>query len=182
MIWPQMLRRGSERQRSASSLCCLAGAAKTDELPPPKIPRPARLPRDSAATVPDSMVPTDSTIIPTDSTLIDSSGVTTLAGSVPPGIVFGVYNMDVEQMTSVLNGTMQGGGLTPDNILSRLAAARAKGARMVVKMCMGDISTCKNPDGTFSLTKWKSLVDRFKSGEPDSLYHRRNHSRPFPDR
>jgi hypothetical protein len=145
-------------------LMLLGGCGENGMNPSTENPTAGSAPGDSAATIPaDSMVPTDSTIVPTDSTLIDSSGVTTLAGSVPPGIVFGVYNMDVEQMTSVLNGTMQGGGLTPDNILSRLAAARAKGARMVLKMCMGDDKYVKNPDGTFSFTKWKALVDRFRS-------------------
>ncbi len=57
---------------------------------------------------------------------------------------------------------MQGGPLSPDNIISQLSGARAKGGRVVVKLCKGRDEYVKNPDGTFSLTKWKALVDRYK--------------------
>jgi hypothetical protein len=145
-------------------LMLLGGCGENGMSPSSENPTAGSAPGDSAATAPgDSMAPTDSTIVPTDSTFIDSSGVVTLTSSIPPGIVFGAYNMDVEQMTSVLNGTMQGGGLTADNILSRLAYAKSHGFRMVIKLCMGDDKYVKNADGTFSFTKWKALVDRFRS-------------------
>jgi hypothetical protein len=48
-------------------------------------------------------------------------------------------------------------------MLSLLSTARAKGARVVIKLCMGRDMFVKNADGTFSFTKWKELVDRYKS-------------------
>jgi hypothetical protein len=40
--------------------------------------------------------------------------------------------------------------------------ARAKGGRLVLKLVGGSDDRQKNADGTFSLTKWKTLVDKFK--------------------
>ena len=145
-------------------LMLLGGCGESGMNPSSDNPTDGSAPSDPAAAAPgDSMAPTDSTLVPTDSTFIDSSGVVTLTSAIPPGIVFGAYNLAVTQMTSVLNGTMQGGALTPDNILSQLASARSKGFRMVIKLCMGDDKYVKNADGTFSFTKWKALVDRFRT-------------------
>ena len=79
-----------------------------------------------------------------------------------PGITFGTYNIDVSLLGRVHTGTLAGGSISPDNIMSWLSAARAKKARVVVKLCKGRDSYVKNTDGTFSFTKWKALVDRFK--------------------
>jgi hypothetical protein len=79
-----------------------------------------------------------------------------------PGVVFGTYQLEVGQMTQVHTGTLRGGGITESNVLSLLSGARAHGGRVVLKLCMGRDSYIKNPDGTFSLTKWKALVDRFR--------------------
>jgi hypothetical protein len=80
-----------------------------------------------------------------------------------PGVVFGTFNMESQSLNSVHTGWMQGGPLDPSNILSKLAAARAKGGRVVVKLCKGKDDYVKNADGTFSLSKWKSLVGRYRS-------------------
>ena len=98
---------------------------------------------------------------PTDS----AAGVVpvTDASSVAPGIVFGTFNMFTPQLSSVHTGALLGGGLVPTNILPQLADARAKGARVVLKLCRGRDSFVKNADGTFSLTKWKALVARYQS-------------------
>ena len=79
-----------------------------------------------------------------------------------PGIVFGSNNMPNSYLNSVHTGWMQGGPLSPENIISQLSGARAKGGRVVVKLCKGRDEYVKNSDGTFSLTKWKALVDRYK--------------------
>ena len=79
------------------------------------------------------------------------------------GIVFGTNSIDASLLGSVHTGTMRGGGVTENNVGSLLADVRAKGGRIVLKLCMGSDSYVKNSDGTFSLTKWKSLVARFKS-------------------
>jgi hypothetical protein len=79
-----------------------------------------------------------------------------------PGIVFGTFNMRNNYLSNVHTGWMNGGPLEPSNILSWLSGARAKGARAVIKLCKGKDSYVKNGDGTFSLSKWKSLVSRYR--------------------
>ncbi len=109
-------------------------------------------------------LPADPAVIPADSI---SPGVISAAvldtKSSRPGIVFGTFNMPNAYLNNVHTGWMSGGPLDPSNILSRLSGARAKGARVVIKLCKGKDRYVKNSDGTFSLTKWKSLVGRYKS-------------------
>jgi hypothetical protein len=131
---------------------------------------PAPAPGDTAGTVPpdsSSTSPSDSTAdstgTPPDSNGSGGSPVTTQpAGSLLPGIVFGSFEMQPEYFSSVHTGTVRAGGLSTTNILPLLSAARAKGARVVLRLCMGRDSYVKNTDGTFSLSKWKSLVARYK--------------------
>jgi hypothetical protein len=80
-----------------------------------------------------------------------------------PGVVFGSVSMENAYLDKVHTGWMTGGPLDPSNILSRLSGARAKGGRVVVKLCKGSDKYVKNADGTFSLTKWKSLVSRYRN-------------------
>jgi hypothetical protein len=70
--------------------------------------------------------------------------------------------MSPADLNSIHTGVLRGGGMTETNILSFLSAIRAKRGRMVLKMCMGEDKYVKNADGTFSFTKWKALVDRFR--------------------
>jgi hypothetical protein len=118
------------------------------------------VPTDSSAT------PIDSTSMTSDSTaVLDSTGApvaTSFAVGTQPGIVFGSYGMTATDLNSIHTGILNGGGITETNVGSLLAAIKAKGGRLVLKMCMGDDKYVQNPDGTFSLTKWKALVDRFK--------------------
>ena len=120
-------------------------------------------------------VPTDSTATPGDSTAVvpdstgsplDSTGApvaTSFAIGSQPGIVFGSYGMTAADLNSIHTGILNGGAINETNVVALLAAIKAKGGRLVLKMCMGDDKYVKNPDGTFSLTKWKALVDRFKN-------------------
>jgi hypothetical protein len=71
--------------------------------------------------------------------------------------------MENSYLNSVHTGWMNAGMLDPSDILSDLAGARAKGARVVMKLSKGKDSYIKNSNGTFSLTKWKSLVSRYKN-------------------
>ena len=80
-----------------------------------------------------------------------------------PGIVFGTFNMRNNYLNSVHTGWMNGGPLEPSNILSWLSGARQKGGRTVIKLCKGKDSYVKNSDGTFSLSKWKALVSRYRN-------------------
>ncbi|MBA3495690.1 MAG: hypothetical protein H0T86_01130 [Gemmatimonadales bacterium] len=79
-----------------------------------------------------------------------------------PGIVFGTFNMENSAFSSVHTGAVRGGGVTPTNIVSLLSDARARSARLVVKLCNGRDSFVKNDDGTFSFTKWKALIDGYR--------------------
>jgi hypothetical protein len=125
--------------------------AGTDSLVPPADSAP--LPIDSTVTV-DTLggLPTDS------SGAIDPS---TFASGMAPGIVFGSYGMNPTDLNSIHTGTLRGGGITENNVVSFLTAVRAKGGRMVLKMSMGRDSYVMT-NGVFDLNKWKSLVSRFK--------------------
>lgn len=101
--------------------------------------------------------------MPTDSTGLSGAVAALDNRTRLPGIVFATDNIPNNLFNNVYTGSKRGGGITPDNVLSLLSDARARGARIVLKMSMGADSYIQNSDGTFSLTKWKSLVDRFRS-------------------
>jgi hypothetical protein len=77
--------------------------------------------------------------------------------------VFGTTTYPTTSLNTVHNGTLVGGDISPSNALSLLSTASAKGGRMIVKLSMGRDYFVKNADGTFSFTKWKALVDRFRT-------------------
>ena len=93
----------------------------------------------------------------------DAAAVTLDNRSSHPGIVFASFGMTSSGLNSVHTGWMSGGSLDPSNILSHLSSAKAKGGRVIVKLCKGKDHYVKNADGTFSLTKWKSLVSRYRN-------------------
>lgn len=115
---------------------------------------------DSTATESPAGTPSGDSLSATDSSAVGQAVLDTRPSV--PGIVFGTYQLEVSQMTQVHTGTLTGGGITESNVLSLLSGAKAKGGRVVLKLCMGRDSYIKNPDGSFSLTKWKALVDRFR--------------------
>jgi hypothetical protein len=121
-----------------------APAPPTD-LPTPDVPTPD---------IPTPDIP--ATDIPATDLALDTR-------SDRPGIVFGTFNMRNDYLNNVHTGWMNGGPLDPSNILSWLSGARAKGGRVVIKLCKGRDSYVKNADGTFSLSKWKSLVGRYRN-------------------
>ncbi len=112
-------------------------------------------PSDTSVT-PDSTVPP-----PTDSTA--SGGTIVPDISALPGITFGSFNMPASYLTSVHTGSMLGGPLSPSNIVSVLTATRSKGGRLVIKLCKGADSYVKDSNGNFSFTKWKALIDQYRS-------------------
>jgi hypothetical protein len=134
------------------------GVGPSSESPSAAVPAPA----DSLAGIPtDSTVasPGDSLAPPgADSTA--TIGPSASAGA-QPGIVFATANMKTPLLGTVHTGS--GRNLDPQYLLKELAAIRAKGGRVFVKMVGGRDGFVKNADGTFSLTKWKSLVDRYKA-------------------
>jgi hypothetical protein len=140
-------------------LSLLSGCGSTDKLSPSSdIPAVTTAPGDSAGLADTASVPTDSALVPTDSTV----NLAALTGT-QAGIVFGTNQMTTSLLSSVHTGTLVGGQIDPSNALTWLSGTRAKGGRIVIKMCKGADSYVKNADGTFSFTKWKALVDRFKT-------------------
>ena len=136
---------------------------------------PIRIPRLHAATAgllvlcaacaddsADPSSPSDPTVTAAAPIDLDVAAVLDTRSS-RPGIVFGSSNMLNNYLNSVHTGWLAGGALDPSNILSRLSGARAKGGRVVIKLCKGRDSYVKNADGTFSLSKWKSLVSRYRN-------------------
>jgi hypothetical protein len=83
-----------------------------------------------------------------------------------PGIVFASFGMTSSGLDNVHTGWMSGGSLDPSNILAHLAAAKAKGGRVVIKLSKGRDQYVKN-GSSFSLTKWKDLVGRYRSVKLD---------------
>lgn len=119
---------------------------------------------DSAGPSSTAAIPADPTAAPADPLELDGPDAALLdTRSSRPGIVFGSSAMRNEYLNNVHTGWLYGGPLEPSNILSHLSGARAKGARVVVKLCKGADKYVKNGDGTFSLAKWKSLVSRYKN-------------------
>lgn len=142
-------------------------AAPADSTVPLPSDTTAAAPTDTTTPVPGDSVPapSDSVPLPPDSTAlpsVDSLGVTAAAGS-HTGILFGSFSMPASYLNSMLTGWMQGGALSPSTILPQLTETRAKGGRAIMKLSMGQDRYVQNSDRTFSLTKWKALVDRFKS-------------------
>jgi hypothetical protein len=159
---------------SATGLVILAAACSGDGAGPMAASSPADSTSLPATIPPDSAVPadttapianpTDSTAPPVDSTGSDSVGVAALDPlSSQAGIVFGSFNMGNSDLNSVHTGWMNGGPLDPSNIISWLDGARAKGARVVIKLSKGKDHYVQNGDRTFSLTKWKALVSRYRN-------------------
>ena len=85
---------------------------------------------------------------------------TETAGAGGKGIVFASSALKVTQVNSVHTGLVE--TPTPSNLLSFLSQLRQKNGRVLLKLA-GSESSYKNPDGTFSLTKWKAQVDRFRN-------------------
>lgn len=181
MICPSTLpRRRARLGAAAAGLLFICAACSGEGIGPTA---EAAVPADSTLSAPtDTTVttPSDSTVTPssdssarapTDTTTLppaDSLSISTATAGLDtrsrlPGIVFASDNMPVSYFNSVHNGSKYGGAISPSNVLSVLAAARAKGGRLFLKLHMGRDSYVQNADRTFSLTKWKALVARFKT-------------------
>jgi hypothetical protein len=147
----------------AMALLVLGACGNEDRLSPtPEAPITTAAPGDSTGAVDPGPTPSDSSGVVDSTTIIDSTGISTLSSLIAPGIVFGTIELTTSLLSSVHNGTLMGGQIDQNNASTILSATRAKGGRIVIKMCMGRDSFVKNADGTFSFTKWKALVDRFR--------------------
>lgn len=82
------------------------------------------------------------------------------AAVVVPGIAFASFELLPSQLNTVHTGIVR--WTSPSTVLSYLSQVRAKGGRVLLKL-HGDEYLFRNPDNTFNLTKWKTMVDRYKT-------------------
>jgi hypothetical protein len=106
--------------------------------------------RDSDAFAPGSDTPGDA----------PSTNTPVLGSSFAGGIPMGTFAQPTEEFGSRYNGAMRNMG--PESILDELAAIKSKGGRIVL-MLAGSQPNYLNADGSFSLTKWKARIDRFRN-------------------
>jgi hypothetical protein len=84
-----------------------------------------------------------------------SPSPTPVTGSLP----FGLFNTPLEEYSTEFTGTVY--VADPSYIKGRLDAAQASQMRMIVRLV--GTAQSKNADGTFSLTKWKAQMDRYRN-------------------
>ena len=82
------------------------------------------------------------------------------AAAAPAGIVFASFGMEPSELNSVHTGSVR--VISPSGLLTYLAQVRAKGGRVLIALAGGD-RNLRNDDGTFSLTKWKAMLDRYRN-------------------
>jgi len=76
------------------------------------------------------------------------------------GIPFGVFHLPKDEYGTVYNGSM--GSISPNYLLSYLEAARRSGTKLILSFSGGQ-SNFQNADGSFSMSKWKERVNRYRS-------------------
>jgi hypothetical protein len=79
---------------------------------------------------------------------------------VPAGIMFASFGLNPSQLNTVHTGAVR--WTDPGTLLTYLAQVKAKGGRVLLILNGGD-RYIRNADNTFNLTKWKTMVDRYKS-------------------
>ncbi len=82
-----------------------------------------------------------------------------LATSFAGGIPIGMFAQPTELFGTRYNGAMR--NISPDMLLDELAAIKSRGGRIVLMMA-GSQPNYLNADGTFSLSKWKERIDRYR--------------------
>jgi hypothetical protein len=75
------------------------------------------------------------------------------------GIPFGLFGMSGRKLVDPYSSGME--QAQPETILQDLAAARARGARMIVNLAGGG-AKFTDPDGHFDYDMWKARIDRFR--------------------
>jgi len=85
--------------------------------------------------------------------------VPSLATSFAGGIPMGIFALPNSWFGSRYNGAMRTIG--PYNLLSDLSTIRSRNGKIVLMMA-GSQKYYLNSDGTFSLSRWKARVDRFR--------------------
>jgi hypothetical protein len=82
-----------------------------------------------------------------------------LATSFAGGVPIGLFAMPTSEFGSRYNGAMRNIGVS--QLVSQLSAIRSRGGKVILMMA-GSQPNYKNADGTFSLSKWKARVDRYR--------------------
>jgi hypothetical protein len=83
-----------------------------------------------------------------------------LATSFAGGIPMGLFAMPTSEFGSRYNGAMRNIGTY--QLVSELSTIRSRGGKVILMMA-GAQPYYKNADGTFSLSKWKARVDRYRN-------------------
>lgn len=126
----------------------VAGCGGDDSFNPDSstIPDPA----DQGTTLDGSAI--DNSTIPAEATPVASISY---AGGIP----FGNWAQPTGTFGSVYNGAVR--TIYPQFLLKELAAIKARGGRVAIKLSFGD-RYIKDGDGDFSLSKWKDRVAQYK--------------------
>jgi hypothetical protein len=82
-----------------------------------------------------------------------------LATSFAGGVPMGLFAMPTSEFGSRYNGAMRNIGTY--QLVSELSAIRSRGGKVILMMA-GAQPYYKNADGSFSLSKWKARVDRYR--------------------
>ena len=79
----------------------------------------------------------------------------------PSGIPFGPFHLPEDQFRAPFSGVLRNGS-RPDSVVPVLEAARKAGFKVVLNMFVSR-GHVQNPDGSFSLERWKQRIDRFRT-------------------
>jgi hypothetical protein len=83
-----------------------------------------------------------------------------LATAFAGGIPIGTFAMPNSEFGSLYNGALR--NIWPGQLNGDLSTIRSRGGKVVLMMA-GNQKLYKNADGSFSLTKWKARIDRYRS-------------------
>ncbi len=82
-----------------------------------------------------------------------------MASSFAGGVPVGLFALPTSELGSRYNGAMR--NIAPDQLVSQLSEIRSRGGKVILMMA-GSQPYYKNADGSFSMSKWKARVDRFR--------------------
>lgn len=88
-----------------------------------------------------------------------ANGLSLATSSFDGGIPIGFFAQPTTAFGSRYNGAMRNDA--PKQLKSNLSAIKSRGGKVVMNFS-GSPKYYKNADGTFSLTKWKQRIDRYK--------------------
>jgi len=77
------------------------------------------------------------------------------------GIPFGFWRLEYYQLGSDWSSLQA--NASPTSIRSKLDMARSRGAHVYIRLAGSDPSRYQNSDGSFSLSKFKAILDQFKN-------------------